>query len=174
MSEEYKDIDEEIQANKKRPVLLTVLCILSFIVVGFGLLGVLFSLISGQPSAEEIESAYNQMIQMSGDMRDKQMTTIAQLLEQGAELAMYQQQRYWSVLSINALTMITGFIGVLFMFKGKRLGFHLYIIYNLLSIGGTFLIVPSEMVPMVSVIMNLVLSGLFIFLYSLNFKWMNK
>lgn len=174
MSEEYKDIDEEIQANKKRPVLLTVLCILSFIVVGFGLLGVLFSLISGQPSAEEIESAYNQMIQMSGDMRDKQMTTIAQLLEQGAELTMYQQQRYWSVLSINALTMITGFIGVLFMFKGKRLGFHLYIIYNLLSIGGTFLIVPSEMVPMVSVIMNLVLSGLFIFLYSLNFKWMNK
>lgn len=174
MSEGYTEVNQETEQPKKRPVLLTVLCILSFIVVGFGLLGVLFSLIGGEPTTEEIEAAYNQIVQMASDMRDKQLTTIADMLEQGAELTMYQQHRYWSVLSINALTMITGFVGVLFMFRGKKLGFHLYIIYNLLSVGGTFLIVPSHMVPMASVIMNLIISGLFIFLYSLNLKWMNK
>lgn len=174
MSENYTDMNEEIQGNKKRPVLLTVLCILSFIVVGFGLLGVLFSLIGGKPSAEDIENTYNVSIQAAGDMRDRQIIWLADMLEQAADLAAYQQHRYWSVLSINALTMITGFVGVLFMFKGRKLGFHLYIIYNLLSIGGTFLIVPSHMVPMASVIINLVISGLFIFLYSLNLKWMNK
>ena len=174
MSENYTEMIPETEQNPKRPVLLTVLCILSFIVIGFGLMGVLFSLIGGEPTVDEIEAAHNQVLQMASDMRDKQFSTIADMLEQGAELTMYQQHCYWSVLAVNALTMITGFVGVLFMFKGRRLGFHLYIIYNLLSIGGTFLIVPSHMVPMVSVIMNLVISGLFIFLYALNLKWMNK
>lgn len=174
MSEGYTDMEQQEEQKRKRPVLLTVLCILSFVVVGFGLLGVLFSLIGGQPTADEIDAAYNQIVQMASEMRDKQLTTIADMLEQGAELTVYQQHRYWSVLGMNALTMFTGFAGVLLMFRGKKLGFHLYIIYNLLSVGGTFLIVPSHMVPMASVIMNLVISGLFIFLYSLNLKWMNK
>lgn len=174
MSENYTDMNQEVQENKKRPVLLTVLCILSFIVVGFGFLGILFSIIGGKPSPEQIESTYNVSIQAADDMRDRQIIWVAEILEQGADLVAYQQHRYWSVLLINILTMTTGFIGVLFMFKGRKLGFHLYIIYNLLSIGGTFLIVPSHMVPLPSVIMNLVVSGLFIFLYSLNLKWMNK
>ncbi|WP_343636488.1 hypothetical protein [Fluviicola sp.] len=174
MNEDYMNINQETEQNQKRPVLLTVLCILSFITVGFGLLGVLFTLIGGEPSPEKIQEAYNQLIQTASEMRDKQLTTIADMIEQAADLTVYQQHRYWAVLGINALTMITGFVGVLFMFRGKRLGFHLYIIYNLISIGGTFLIVPSHMVPMVSVIMNLIISGLFIFLYALNLKWMNK
>lgn len=174
MREDYMNINQETEQRKKRPVLLTVLCILSFITVGFGVLGVLFTLIGGEPSPEKIQAAYNELVQMASEMRDKQLTTVADMLEQAADLTVYQQHRYWSVLGINALTMITGFVGVLFMFRGKRLGFHLYIIYNLISIGGTFLIVPSHMVPMVSVIMNLIISGLFIFLYALNLKWMNK
>lgn len=174
MSENFIDINQEVEQNPKRPVLLTVLCILSFIVVGFGLLGVLFSLLGGQPSAEEIESTSNQLIQTASEMRDKNIVWAADIIEQMSDLTVYQQHRYWSVLLINALTMVTGFMGVLFMFKGRKLGFHLYIIYNLLSIGGTFLIVPSHMVPMVSVIINLIISGLFIFLYSRNLKWMKN
>nr|WP_294860669.1 hypothetical protein [uncultured Fluviicola sp.] len=174
MNENYKEMNQEIEQNPKRPVLLTVLCILSFIVVGFGLLGVLFSLLGGQPSPEEIEATSNQLIQTAGDMRDKNIIWAADMIEQMADLTVYQQQRYWSVLLVNALTMLTGFVGVLFMFKGKKLGFHLYIVYNLLSVGGTFLIVPSHMVPMVTVIMNLIISGVFILLYSRNLKWMNK
>lgn len=174
MNEDYMNINEETEQNQKRPVLLTVLCILSFVTIGFGLLGVLFTLIGGEPSPEKIQEAYNGLIQTAGEMRDKQLTTIADMIEQAADLTVYQQHRYWSVLGINALTMITGFAGVLLMFRGKRLGFHLYIIYNLISVGGTFLIAPSHMVPMISIIMNLVISGLFIFLYALNLKWMKK
>lgn len=174
MSENYTEMNQEIEQNPKRPVLLTVLCILSFIVVGFGLLGVLFSVIGGQPSPEEIEATSNQLIQTASDMRDKNIIWAADMIEQMADLTVYQQQRYWSVLLVNALTMLTGFMGVLFMFRGKKLGFHLYIIYNLLSVGGTFLIVPSHMVPMATVILNLVISGVFILLYSRNLKWMTK
>jgi hypothetical protein len=174
MSENYTDIDQEIQENQKRPVLLTVLCILTFIIVGFGLLGILFSIIGGEPSNKEIEYAYNQLIQSADELRDKQIVWAADVMEQMADLSAYQQHHYWQVLLMNTLTMGTGFVGTLFMFRGKKLGFHLYIIYNLLSIGGTFLIVPSHMVPMSSVITNLIVAGLFVFLYSRNLKWMNK
>lgn len=173
MSEQYTELNERQEKNK-RPVLLTVLCILTFIWVGFGILAVLFSIIGGPPSADEIDAAYNQLIQMAGEMRDKQIDWLADAIEQSAEVSVYQQHRYWSVLSVNALIAGTGFIGTLFMFKGKRLGFHLYIVYNLLSVGGAFLIAPTHMVSMASVIMNLIISGLFVFLYSLNLKWMNK
>lgn len=174
MSDYFSPVNEPQQEPVKRPVLLTVLCILSFIVVGFGLLGVLLSLLTGEPSVEQIEGSYNQMMQLASDNRDQNVIFLAELLEQMAEMTSYQQHHYWSVLMVNALTMGTGFTGVLFMFRGRKLGFHLYIIYNLLSIGGSFLIVPSHMIPMVSVIMNLILSGVFVFLYSLNLKWMNK
>ncbi|MDR0802439.1 hypothetical protein [Fluviicola sp.] len=174
MSDYFSPVNEQQEKPSKRPVLLTVLCILSFIVVGFGLLGVLISLAGGQPSAAEIEKAYNLTMQMASDNRDQNITFLAEILEQMAEMTSYQQHHYWSVLLVNAITMGTGFAGVLMMFRGRKLGFHLYIIYNLLSVGGSFLIIPSHMIPMISVIMNLILSGVFVFLYSLNLKWMNK
>ncbi|WP_343603709.1 hypothetical protein [Fluviicola sp.] len=174
MSDYFSPVNETPEKPVKRPVLLTVLCILSFIVVGFGVLGVLFSLIGGQPGAEDIEKAYNLTMQMASDYRDQNVIFLAELFEQVAEMSAYQQHHYWSVLLVNAVTMGTGLAGVLMMFKGKKLGFHLYIIYNLLSVGGSFLIIPSHMIPMVSVIMNLILAGVFVFLYSLNLKWMNK
>lgn len=174
MSDYFSPVNDPQEKPTKRPVLLTVLCILSFIVVGFGTLGVLFSLIGGPPSAEDIEKAYNVSMQLASDYRDQNVIFVAELMEQVAEMTAYQQHHYWSVLLVNAVTMGTGFAGVFLMFKGQRLGFHLYIIYNLLSVGGSFLILPSHMVPMAAVIMNLILAGVFVFLYGLNLKWMNK
>ncbi|WP_300660347.1 hypothetical protein [Fluviicola sp.] len=172
MSDYFSPINEPQEQPVKRPVLLTVLCILSFIVVGFALLGVLFSLIGGEPSAQSIEKAYNQMMQMASSNRDQNLIFMADMLEQMAEVTSYQQQNYWLVLLVNAVTSGTGFVGVLMMFRGKKLGFHLYIIYSLLSFGGIFLIMPPHIDPLSSAIMSLVFSGVFVLLYSRNLKWM--
>lgn len=174
MSEEYMNINQETEQRPKRPVLLTVLCILSFITIGFGLMGLLFSLIAGAPSAEEIENTYNISIQAASDLRDQNAVMAADFFERVADLAVYQQHRFLPVQLLNTVMLITGFIGVLFMFRGKRLGFHLYIIYNLLSVGGIYLIVPFSMVPNILLVLGLFFAGLFVFLYSLNLKWMNK
>ncbi|AEA44695.1 hypothetical protein [Fluviicola taffensis] len=174
MSEDYLDNNQENLENKKRPVLLTVLCILSFIIIGIGLMGVLFSLLGGQPSDEEITATYNASLDVASGMRDRQIVWMAELIEQSADIAVYQQRRFWSTLLMNFVTFGTGFMGVLFMLKGKKLGFHLYIIYNLISVGGAYILLPSHMIPMSSVIMNLIFSGLFVFLYSRNLKWMTK
>ncbi len=174
MSEGYTELEQNQEENKKRPVLLTVLCILSFIVVGFGLLGVLFSLIGGEPTEDQIMETYNLSINFANDMRDKQVIWLAEAIEQSADLVVYQQHRFWLVSLVNLVMYATGFIGVLFMIKGKRLGFHLYIIYCLIGVGGMFLIAPSNLISVPSIIMSLIFSGLFVFLYSRNLKWMNK
>ncbi|WP_430403583.1 hypothetical protein [Fluviicola sp.] len=174
MSENYTEIDQEVEKNPKRPVLLTVLCILSFISTGGTLLVTLPSMLMGQPSPEKIENDYNVSVQAADDMRDRQMTFMADMIEQAAEVTAYQQHHFWTVMSLNLLASAIGLVGALFMFRGRKLGFHLYIIYCLTSIGSIFLTAPSHMVSMASVIIALVFSGLFIFLYSRSLKWMTK
>ncbi len=174
MSDYFSTINEPQEKPSKRPVLLTILCILSFIVVGFGLLGVLLSLAGGKPSAEVIENGYNKTMQLASDNRDQGLVFMASVLEQMAEVTTYQQHNYWLVLLVNAVTSGTGFAGVFMMFRGRRLGFHLYIIYSLLSFGGVFLIMPPHSDLFTSAIMSLVFSAVFVLLYGLNLKWMNK
>ncbi len=156
----------------KRPKFLTVLCVLSFIALGFSIIGLLATFANGKPSDDQIETAYMQSQQMASEFRAKGTTWAADFIEQAAELASHQQKNYWKTVGTNALITVTGFIGVLWMFKGKKLGFHLYIIYNLLSVGASFLIVPAHMVQLPTVIMSLIFSGLFVYLYSKNLSWM--
>ncbi|MGV3609888.1 MAG: hypothetical protein ACO1N0_02995 [Fluviicola sp.] len=174
MSEYFSEIEQEREPNQKRPVLLTVLAVLSFIVIGYGMLGLLTSTLSGPPSPEQIDEGYQQIIQAVSDLRDQNAVGLADFFEGLANMIAYEQHHFFPVMLLNAVTIITGFIGVLFMLRGRRLGFHFYIIYNLLSIGGVYLIVPFELVPTILLITSLILSGLFVFLYSLNLKWMNK
>jgi hypothetical protein len=177
MSENYTEMNEQIEQteqNPKRPVLLTVLCILTFISTGGTLLVTLPSILMGQPSPEQIENTYNLSIQGADEMRDRQVTFMADFLEQAAEVAAYQQHHFWTVMSLNVLIFAIGLIGAIFMIRRRKLGFHLYIIYCLTSIGSIFLTAPSHMISMASVIMGLVFSGVFIFLYSRNLKWMTK
>lgn len=174
MSEYFSEVEQEREPSQKRPVLLTVLAVLSFIVIGYGMLGLLASMLSGPPSPEQIDEGYQQIIQSVSDLRDQNAVAVADFFEQFANMILYEQEHFFPIMLLNAVTVITGFIGVLFMLRGRRLGFHFYIIYNLLSIGGVYLIVPFEMVPNLILIASLILSGLFVFLYSLNLKWMNK
>lgn len=174
MSDYFSPVNEPQQEPVKRPVLLTVLCILSFIVVGFGLLGSLLSLAGGEPSVQTIEKNCRKTMQLASDNRDQGLVFMADVLEQMAEVTSYQQHNYWLVLLVNTVTSGTGFAGVLMMFKGRRLGFHLYIIYSLLSFGGIFLIMPQSNDLFSSAIMSLIISGVFVLLYSRNLKWMNR
>jgi hypothetical protein len=173
MNEELDELNGEV-TPRKRPVLLTVLCILSFISTGGTILLTLPSVIMGKPSPERIENSYNMTLQSADEFRDKQMTFVADFLEQSAEVVVYQQHHFWTVMSLTILTSIIGLTGAWMMFRGRKLGFHVYIIYCLTSVASIFLTAPSQMVSMTSVITGLVFSGLFIFLYSRNLKWLNQ
>jgi len=173
MNQEIYENQPENQAPK-RPKGLTVLCVLSFITIGFSTIGLLTMLLGGKPSADQIESTVLQSQQMASGFREQGTVWLADFIEQAAELASHQQRNYWQTVGMNALTTIAGFIGVFWMLNGKRLGFHAYIIYNLLSVGGSFIITPAHMIQMPTVIMSLIFSGLFVFLYSKHLACISK
>ena len=158
----------------KRPVLLTVLSILSLITMGFGALGNLFSWISG-PSSEEV--MYEQKVEFAKaktDMLDVGADGFATFFDK--MYAMLEQTNQSFVLSqlISTLMLTIGIVGVVFMLKQRRLGFHLYIVYSLIGVGGIFLYVSPSDVPTFLTIVNAIFAGLFIFLYSRTLHWMTK
>jgi hypothetical protein len=128
--------------QKKRPTFLTVLCILSFIGSGLSILsslwGLLFSrgmqAVSGMAEegfSEAMTEIESEAPEMGGFMGN---------LLGGAMKAM---EHYTLITTVSLLVAITGLIGVIMMWKLKKIGFYVYtgaqvvgIIVPLVVIGG--------------------------------------
>jgi hypothetical protein len=79
---------------------------------------------------------------------------------------------FYGVLAVSILTIVVGFFGVLSMWRGSKLGFHLYIIYSLIGTAHVYIFVSPSIVPSLMIYTNLGLSAIFVFMYSRNLKWM--
>ena len=164
---------EELQPKEeKRPTLLTVLCILTFVSIGINMLTLLVQLVAGPSSEEEILAERVELSRAISQMQDAGMDGIAQMMEQFMAMTAQIQENFYFAMAISLVTYLVGFFGVLKMFQGEKIGFHLYIVYNLLSIGGIYLYVSPNNIPSMSIIFGLILSGAFIFMYSRNLSWL--
>lgn len=169
-----ENLDQTQQEAPKRPVFLTVLCILTLIVTGFGVIGGLTGLFSGPPSPEaiaELQSSSEQSAQMLEDMGSVYWAGEIRKVNQIVE---YTQTKFHTSTFISLLTALVGLVSALLMLRGRKNGFHLYIIYNLLNLVGVYAYVPIREVPVFMLITNTLISALFIFLYSRNLRYMNK
>lgn len=164
----------EIKEDPKRPTFLKVLCILSFVSIGVSGIATLFSTISGPVSDEEMLETRAKLYESSEEMRSSGMTDLANLFEQMQRMNESLNDHFYAVALVSILVIAIGFVGVFFMWQGRKLGFHLYILYSLMSIGNIYLFVEPVDIPNFVVIWNLLISGIFILLYSRNLVWMNK
>ena len=73
---------------------------------------------------------------------------------------------------LNLIFTLLGIYAVFLMMKGAKFGFHLYIIHSILAIVGVYFYVSAANIPTFVIIVNLTISGVFIFMYSRNLKWM--
>ncbi len=155
-----------------RPGFLTVLCVLSFITTGLGVLTNLFNFVSGPQSEEEMLEAKVALTQSISTFNDAGMSSLAEMFEKLQAMTEQVNDNFYLAAIISLVTVVIGLFGVLKMWQGFKIGFHLYIGYCLLSIAGLYFYVSAENIPTAVVVWNLVLSALFIFLYSRNLKWM--
>lgn len=165
------DNTEEV---KKRPVFLTVLAILTFIPTGIGALASLVGLLTGPLSADELEQTMAKTAPLIENYRDLGMDGLADFFAKLFKHQEYINANFYVHHLISFLCVSLGIIGVIFMLKGIKKGFHLYIIYNITSLLLIYVSVPPSDVPMALVIINLIFSALFVFLYSRNLHWMTK
>lgn len=166
-------IDNVNEENQPRPRFLTVLCILTFIATGISLITGLFNvLVTGKQSEEAMLDTKVQMTQSINEMRDMGMTSFVDLLEKIDRMSVEVNDNFYFASIFGLILTIIGLYSALKMWKGSKIGFHIYIIYNLLAIGGIYLYVSAANIPTVFVVFNVLLSGIFILMYSRNLKWM--
>ncbi len=132
----------------KRSQFLSVLCILTFINSGLGIITSLLTPMVSEQLVGFITSmpAYEQNLTQEGLI----------ILKAG-----------WGYYLI-ALTLISGSLtGAIYMWKLKKIGFHFYTIANIL-----LFCLPSVMLGLNFDLIGLVMPGVFIGLYALNLKYM--
>ncbi len=158
--------------QKKRPVFLTVLAILSFISIGFGLLGNVMGLIAGPMSATEMEQVTASSMKMIESMDQGGTNNFSDTFAMAFRMEYYKNLNFYPDKLITILGLALGLFGVINMMKGNKNGFHMYIIYNLISIATIYVSVPPSEVPGFFIVVNVLFSGLFVMLYSRNLHWM--
>ena len=167
-------IDNFIPGNEPletRPKGLLVLAILSWIHIGFSLLFGLIKWLSGPLSADQMKSSKVEILTMMNEVKPQGNESFYDFFNKTMHLSEVFNQNHNVVYGLTVLFLIVGLVGVIFMYQGKKLGFHLYIIYCLLTIIHVYFFLRPAEVPSLMTIWNVILSSLFIFLYSRHMAW---
>lgn len=160
------------EAPQKRPVFLLVLCILTFVYTGLSIFSPIAQIVIGTRDSKSLNVELDRVLDAADQMRDSGMGSIAHIYEQIAEMTVEINQHATAVGFINLAIILLGAASAIIMLKGKKIGFHLYIIYSMLQIGAVYFFVSPENVPLFMPIFGGVFSALFIFLYSRNLHWL--
>jgi hypothetical protein len=156
----------------KRPVFLTVLAVLSFISLGFSLLTNFDNITTGPSTNEEMEIVRADIDSQIEDLEAQGMSSWVGTVEKIYRMAEEMNSKFYLAVAVNTIVTLLGIFAVITMIRGFKMGFHLYIVYCLLSIGSIYIYVSPANVPTFVIITNLLFSGLFVLLYSRNLKWM--
>jgi hypothetical protein len=169
---DYENQIDNFQVKEERPTFLKVLCILSWISTGIALISGIINIISGPFSEEQMTDQKVEMIKSIDELRTLDMTGLADLFEKIQRMTESMNAQFYYVQFVSLIVVVLGVFGIFKMWNRSKLGFHLYIIYSLLSVLTVYLFVAPIDVPSIVVIINLVISAIFVFMYSRNLKWM--
>jgi predicted ferric reductase len=167
---EEQQIDS-IQSSK-RPTFLTVLCILTFVFAGFATLSFILKLANGQPDFGLIEPELAKIQAQANQMREIGNPAFAHMFEKLINQQHIIFEKYMVYHLLHLIMFVVGLLGALFMFRGKKLGFHLYIIYSILYTFLEYIFFAPENVVWFTSISGLIISGGFVLMYSRNLKWL--
>ena len=149
-----------------RPTFLTVLCILTFIGSGWGLISNLFQLAMFTP--ERLVAQIQQITTMAG--AEAQPSWVSSLMTSSLEVLQTTIMHGKAIYSLAALCSVDSLIGAFMMYKLKRNGFYLYVIAQI----GQLFILPVYSGWNSVVLISMAMSGfwalVFIILYALNYS----
>lgn len=167
------EILEQGEKQEKRPVFLTVLVILSFINIGWSILSNIFSLIGGPMNEEQLEQAKVEMTKSINQVKGNEgMQWFEDFMRSAIEMIESTNANHTMNVLTGLLILAIGLTGIIFMMRGRKLGFHVYIIYSFFASVQVYLFVSPSLMSNAIVIFSLFLSGIFVLLYGLNLKWM--
>ena len=165
-------IDEGTPIKPKRPQFLTVLCILTFISTGMDLLSGFPKLLNGPLSAEQMDDQKVEMLKSIAQLRKVEMDSFAVMIEKLIRMMEGLNAHFYAATVVALMVLMAGLTAAILMWTGRKIGFHVYIAYSLASAMQVYLFVSPSNIPSIIIILNVLVSGLFVFLYSRNLKWL--
>lgn len=153
-----------------RPTALIVFGILSWLSLGFGLIGVVSNFLSGPPSDEDIRQ---QEIEMLSQLTPEMMVESGWVVSETIDFLKTTQIKFGLLTAITFVEVIIGLIAVIMMFKLRKIGFHLYIVYSLIALGYWILFFGHNTLGTIMAVISGIISGIFVLLYASQVKHMN-
>jgi hypothetical protein len=155
----------------KRPQGLMILLVLTFINTGssifFGLLTVLFF----KPTAADLKKERLDMAKSIVELKEVGLNSLVDLLEREQAMTEALNDYFIETNVVNIVIALLGATSAYFMLKRNQLGFHGYIIYNLLASGSIYFFISPSLIPSVILIVNLCISLVFVLLYARHLPW---
>ena len=168
-------MEQTTTEGPKRPQFLKVLCILSYIGTGLGLIGGLFSWWTYTAAAKLMEGM-GDMGAAIGDAAGEGGSEAAEKMgaDMSAGMAMMGMDPHKQAMSalIVALLNIVVFAGVMMMWKMKKTGFYIYTLGQVASIAVPFIVVGGLMGGAMGMVGG-IFAVAFIIMYGLNLKHMS-
>lgn len=161
-------------ASAKPPKGLMVLLVLTFINTGGAIVMGFVSLLFFQPTAESLRKSKIDMAKSISVFKEIGFDEMADLLNRFQVMAEILNHNFLASTSLNILFSMIGCVSAVLMYKRNILGFHAYIIYNLLAASSIYFFVSPAYIPSVILITNLLISLVFVLLYSRHLKWLRK
>jgi len=165
---------EQAMQEPKRLQMLTVICILTFIMCGLSFVGGIWSIIQNTP--ENMAESIEQMRQFSPEMADQMEENMVNMQDN-----VYMQISPY----LNFVYILLSFLGALMMWKLQKKGFYVYLAGEILPYLG-FVVAGKETMAMmgsagggagqiagtVMIVLMLLFDAAFVVMYGVNLKKM--
>lgn len=164
--------ESQTRMNARPPKGLMVLLVLTWVNTLFSIVTTIFTLIFMRPSTQDLEQEKLEMAKSIVELKKLGMDSFVSLLERLQAMTEAMQPYFVQSNLVNVIVLACGAVAAWFMYQRNQLGFHLYIIYNLASVGSIYLFISPSLIPSVIILVNSLLSVVFVLLYSKHLPWL--
>lgn len=164
--------ESQTRMNARPPKGLMVLLVLTWVNTLFSIVTTIFTLIFMRPSTQDLEQEKLEMAKSIVELKKLGMDSFVSLLERLQAMTEAMQPYFVQSNLVNVLVLACGAVAAWFMYQRNQLGFHLYIVYNLASVGSIYLFISPSLIPSIIVWVNSLLALVFVLLYAKHLPWL--
>jgi hypothetical protein len=164
--------DQDVEATAKRPKFLLVLVILSGINICTSMIGAFSGMLGSKPDEAMIKSAKLEFANMREQLQKADAEDFIYIIDQMQSVTVNMFKHFQAYNSVQFLILMLGLSGIVLMYRGKKLGFHFYIIYTLGLLLLPYFFNPITGIPTLLTTVGIIYGGIWVWLYSRNLHWL--
>lgn len=162
-----------MSVKEKRGSFLSVLCVLSWVNIGYLFLTNSVTLLGGRLDEDQLDAQRVQWIELYDSIETDGAEAFKEMIKEQIATGRIINEYFYFYHGGKLLFLSLGAIAVFSMFRLKRQGYSLYVAYSLLYAFLPYYVTRGTLIAMANLLLILVIAGLFMLLYGLQLKRMN-